>query len=1161
MAPPPGSQRDVAANEAIRDTVNHLVHQYIKQEVARELGVDAQGVPLAHSAAAAHDDAGYRGTTDRRAQMELHATSPLHSWKVGILLILSMFGLMPLVTAFSTTVLFGGATVVYISDHLGYRKGSIVALFLSLLTFGTSVGLTNLHALTSLGPFALFVNAFLGLLSVTAAVALLQYRWIQTDYPFVVVFLERMVCAMGPLASLPSIFATAVALVGSRHAGMLFAVCMCVLHYVFFTPLESSFLKIRHSRGFQPRRRREEAGSGADPHRHEHDEDDRGDEEDNDELHPCRLNGREEATLFTALTLLLPAVTYVTLQSNWGVASQLHAMNLISLVGIPVMYLFLDPTNTLWFLRPQSAKEEEEFDLVHDPIGLWASIIHLRFTVLGFGYFVLMHWCVYRLLHSRYQYLFVGVPPPFNGILLLLAGYCATIMIVLARRVLLHEQKTGTKKSLFGMERVAIMLLSVIFALLVAGAAGMPGVFFPMSALAAASFNAYLLDRRNANNYSMFVCCSMLLLLWWMYRTFSFIAMDLHVLGESMTVSTVAVAASCLWAYLLAAAVFGLSFHENKRLMEVALFFHALKVAWIEHVLYSQREAGSYPGILVLGTSLAGAWLCQRMWNNQIVSTGAASCVAAVYVAKLFTFLCETAAVQYLDDSAAERSKSADARRLLESTIGWWAAFFVVFWFFVLEYNQILLKRGVAGPSLPVKLLEDPHNLMTQLSVAALFVSLCTMTNAQRAAIEFLTRQYTTPDSALHATIGTSMMVFSGIILFILSRHRVTFLTMQPYNDFCKFLFLAGASVAVIRPTHFVADNADSSSDFELLHPNAGRILGLLGVCLALLSRFAPIFKLHIVLRGLFWLVTASLLSVGLAITLVPLVTLHIVLACGAFMFFLMLTLDICHYRNLTVTESWIIYGCSVGSLVFVFIALGRVDLMARGRSNLMIVWEFHETSRLTLLAVGCSAFLFTSVVLKFRLMGRSLLPNALPLTQDMLPQIGLIANYSTLLGVVIMSILNVWAGDASPLIFILTGFLLLLLVDDNTLFLELGHDSNRYIPVLLYIMAALWGTHVYDAFQIFQEKHSWWAGAKLILFALPVAFSHISIARVLYVGRRRGGVHVVLVLAMVCIDLAWMVFSGSHVVQWLALVGAMGQLCRLYEARFWKRGTLDMIL
>ena len=207
-------------------------------------------------------------------------------------------------------------------------------------------------------------------------------------------------------------------------------------------------------------------------------------------------------------------------------------------------------------------------------------------------------------------------------------------------------------------------------------------------------------------------------------------------------------------------------------------------------------------------------------------------------------------------------------------------------------------------------------------------------------------------------------------------------------------------------------------------------------------------------------------------------------------------------------------------------------------------MWELHENGRMLLLAFATCTNLFLAIIVRMRLAGQSLFPKPVQLTEAMVQQVGLIGNYATLLACVTTSILNFWAGDGSPVIYIACSFFLLLLCDDEMLFFALSKNSFRYFPVMAYACLALWSSLAEDAYTIAVEK-SPRDGLMTMVYALPVLPSHVSLLTLLYFGRSRAGLPVVAVVILCGIDVLCLMLSPYPLVQWMAVVGIVGQLTR----------------
>ena len=534
---------------------------------------------------------------------------------------------------------------------------------------------------------------------------------------------------------------------------------------------------------------------------------------------PLPATGKDEAVALTLTTLLVPVATYCALQSSAWIDTPLpHILNAVALIGMPILYLFWNPRRSLWFLRPQAADKFGSIladSLDRDPLGLWQVVLSSRNLVLSAGYVMVVHWAVYRVLHSRYQYFFVGVPPPFNGIALLLAAYCATVIGLLAKKVLdTDADGKSIKTAQFTTSRIVIMLLSVVLAILVAVAAGMPNFFFPMSALTASSFNAFLVDRRNSSNFTMFCMTSSLLLMWWMYKSFSFINMDLTVFGEAATVPTPVVAVSVLWSYLVGCIAFGTSFSENKSMCQMMMVLLALKIGWLEHVLYSQKEGGSYPAILVLLTSAVGTALCVRLLRNGILTNGSAALAGGAFIAKSYTYFAEMTSASYVGDGASYDTNFARGLRAAATGFGWMGAVACAGTILLLEFEMSAkLKRASIMPTVMVFVLGTAAMVLSSVPVL-------------RSLLEFITNRWEPLDVEMHALLGLGIAVFSLVVLAFLHRTHHIYTEVYGLISLFRSSFLVGVVLFVLRPTSIFMTPV-GTGDYEVFDVQTGRIVAL----------------------------------------------------------------------------------------------------------------------------------------------------------------------------------------------------------------------------------------------------------------------------------------------------------------------------------------------
>ncbi|KAA8532276.1 hypothetical protein F0562_032309 [Nyssa sinensis] len=136
-----------------------------------------------------------------------------------------------------------GLMIAYILDALNFKSGSFFAVWLSLIAsqiaFFFSSSLFVTFNSIPLALLAIFVCAKANFL--IGIWASLQFKWIQIEYPTIVLALERLLFACVPLtASVLFTWAT-VSAIGMNNAAYYLMVFNCVFYWLFSIPRLSSF--------------------------------------------------------------------------------------------------------------------------------------------------------------------------------------------------------------------------------------------------------------------------------------------------------------------------------------------------------------------------------------------------------------------------------------------------------------------------------------------------------------------------------------------------------------------------------------------------------------------------------------------------------------------------------------------------------------------------------------------------------------------------------------------------------------------------------------------------------------------------------------------------------------------------------------------------------
>ncbi|KAG5495592.1 hypothetical protein GH5_03257 [Leishmania sp. Ghana 2012 LV757] len=1204
--------REEVVDEAITATSKHWLQTQLKREMerrheqfcgkvpqsayrSREEEGDAMGCVQENAAwdkttAGVAAPRGATGSTAswRAAQMprvEFLIGSPRHVSRLALLFLSTLFGILPLMSAFAFTTLLCGVVLLYISDHLGYHRTTVFVLLGTAGVFSATLFLSNIHAaVTSFGPM-LMVADLSGILMVVVAAAIQHFRWVQEAFPNVLCALERLVFAVGPILCLPPLLTTTTGLVGSRYAPFVFLVVLCTLHRFFYCPLKSSFLVVVSPKsavgaatasgqqeqqlqqghlqsdalgdaGAHARRRVTYDGNaqakGARAGGNGADGDDDAASVDSSSIYgaPLQLNERVEALVFSCLVVLLPVAEYNAFQSNWQDYAFANALNSLGLVCGGVAYFCVSPVHSLWFL---AAPPTETYSLVqqleYDPLGLLDLVATFRIPVLASVSTVAVHWGAYRLLNSRYSYLFTGVAFPFNAILLLVALYIAVYVGIEIKRLLDVDSRGGdVTKGRYLLRRMPVVLGSCVVSVILCILTSAPGVLYFPSVLSIVAFNLFLMDRTNGGPMFTFTVFSSLMLLWWMFRTYSFIVMDLRVFGETTLVPTPVLGVSVLWCYVLGCMSFTLSFSSNKTPVTISLFLLALQVTFVEHVLYSQKEEGAYPAALVLLTSAVGVAAMCRMYVNGVLSIYSAALISSCYVAKLFTFLVEVTSSYYaLELAVRDRMEAVRAWLLMaEMTGGWWVALFAGYLVATFEIEH---RRRIK--------MEAAKRMIYSYAALALLMSLLTIRNVQRAAYEFATQSYVSESELLHIAAGTFCATYALLTMPVWWRLRSRYPAVFPLRAVSRGAALLAVVLLALQPTR-VMENAVSDFDYDFEYVDNARCAATVGLVMLLGSRVSLLQRIPFAGRFVYWLVTAASLALGITGLVQAAPTFNFYVMMLGFVFLVLLMVDAAHYREVSGTVLIGVYGLSVLMIPLSFLQLNRSiaaqqEKLRHSPDRLKTLWDMSEQGSMRLLAVIVVMHLGLSVMINCRLSGRPLLPKCREISREASLSLGVIANFSTELTVALLCAINFFGNDSEPVLYVSSSLLLLLFVNDDVMFSGLKEHSFRYFAPTACALALLWLCTMWNAWStaspqglLSQVKRETWA----ILQASITLPAQISLLVLLWKGRKMGSSPGFVVIGSVLLNLACLLLVSDKAVQWMAIVGIFGQCARIFETQ-----------
>lgn len=1200
---PHGMTREEVVDDAIAATSQYWVKTQLRRETEKRYEQMYGTTALLRerdAAAGGNDDDGYaRENRPRRTTggsgagvvpagsseglhkyIEFHVGSPRHVVRLSLLFFATLFGVLPLMSTFSFTLFLCGVVLMYVSDYLGYHRSTVFILVGTAGIFALSLLLSNFHAAaTSFGPMLMITDLGFVLFMVVAA-AVQHFRWVQETYPNVLCVLERLVFAVGPVASLPPLLTTTTALVGSRYAPAVFLLVMCALHNYFYCPLKSSFLVVVSAEaaaaaaaaatedqesyvvrdvsagdGVYPRKKDGAADSIAHGKTRE---DDNNDDNDDGVMSqessassdgvPMQLNEQVEALIFSCLVLILPVSVYNSFQSNWPDHFFANMLNSLGLVCGGLVYFCVSPLRSLWFLAsPPDSTYSLSQQLEYDPLGLMDLVRTYRIPALSVALLASAHWGVYRLLSSRYAYLFSGLPFPFNAIVLLLALYIATYVAIEIKRLIDVDSRGGdVTKGKYMLRRTPVLIGSCVAAALLCLLGSVPGVFYFPCVLSVMAFNLFLLDRTNGGPMFTFTVFTSLLLLWWMYRTYSFIVVDLRVFGELTVVPTPIVALSVLWCYVLGCMSFTMSFSPNKTPLTIMLFLLAVQLTFVEHVLYSQKEEGAYPALLVAFTSAVGIAVPCRMHANGVLPVYNAALIASCYVAKFFTFLVEVTSAYYAAELDVDDHLQAVRAVLLvlEITGGWWVALFASHLVAVFEIEK---RRRVK--------MEAARQMFFSYAACALVLSLLTIRNVQRAAYEFVTQSYVAEGELPHIAVGTCCATYALLTIPVWWRLQSKYPAVLPLRTISRWVALLAVVLLAVQPTRMFEETA-SDFDYDFEYADSGRCAAVVGLLMLVFARLPFLQHVLMPVRVLWWLFTAVTLALGITgfVQAAPNFIFYVLML--GLVFTVLLLVDIAHYREVSGMVAFAVYGVSVLLIPLSFLQFKRSvatqqQMLSNAPDRMATLWDMYEQGVIRLLAVVVVAHLGLAVLLNCRLSGRPLLPKCKEISRDSAMSLSVILNFSTELAVALLCGINFYGNDSEPAIYVLSTLFLLLFVNDNAMFVGLREHDFRYFPPAACAFALLWMCTIWNAWRMgaalsFMSQLQWIAYALLqASLTLP---AQVSLLVLLWKGRKMGSSPGFVVVGSVVLNVVCLLFVSSKPIQWMAIVGILGQCARLFD-------------
>ncbi|KAK3021110.1 hypothetical protein RJ639_045494, partial [Escallonia herrerae] len=490
-----------------------------------------------------------------------------------------------------------GLMISYILDSLNFKSGSFFAVWFSLLSaqiafFFTSSLFTTFNSL----PLALLSSFLCAHANFLIGVwASLQFKWIQIEYPTIVLALERLLFACIPfIASTIFTWAT-VSAVGMNNASYYLMVFSCVFYWLFSIPRVSSFKskqEVKYHGGEIP--------------------------EEN------YILGQLECCVHTLYLLFFPLLFHVASHYTVVFSSVYSVCDLLLLFFVPFSFqLYASTRSALWWVT-KNESQVHSIRVVNGAVALLIVVLCLEVRVV---------------FHSFGRY--IQVPPPLNYILV---------------TVTMLGGAAGAGAYAVGI--VADSLSAVVFTGLAviasnAGAivVGFPTLFLPLPSVAG-FYLARFFTKKSLPSYFAFVVLGSLMVTWFVLHNY----WDLNIWMAGMPLKSFCklIVANVV----LAMMVPGLAFLPSKFqfLTEVGLISHALLLCYIENrffnystiYYYGLDDDVMYPSYMVLLTTFLGLALVRRLSADHRIGPKAVWILTCLYSSKLAMLFMTSKAVLWV---------------------------------------------------------------------------------------------------------------------------------------------------------------------------------------------------------------------------------------------------------------------------------------------------------------------------------------------------------------------------------------------------------------------------------------------------------------------------------------------------------------------------------
>ncbi|KAG8365777.1 hypothetical protein BUALT_Bualt17G0007100 [Buddleja alternifolia] len=521
----------------------------------------------------------------------------VHNARIAVALVPSAVFLLDLGGAPVVASLVVGLMIAYILDSLNFKSGSFFAVWFSLIAaqiaffFSSSLYYTfNYVTLALLAALTCALANFL--IGVWVS---LQFKWIQIEYPTIVLALERLLFACIPLIA-SSLFTWAtVSAVGMVNAAYYLMIYNCIFYWLYSIPRVSSF-KVRQEVSYH---------GGEVP-------------EDNFIL------GQLESCIQTLNLLFFPLLFHISSHYLVIFSSSAAVCDLLLLFFIPFLFqLYSSTRGALWWVT-KNEHQLKSIRFVNGAVTLVVVVICLEVRVV---------------FHSFGRY--IHVPPPLN--------YLLVTITMLGGAVAAGTYAVGMVSDAFS--SLVFTSLAVIVSAAGAIVVGFPILFLPLPSIAG-FYLARFFTKKSLSSYSAFVVLGSLMVTWFVMHNYW--GLNIWIAGMSLKSFCKLIVGSVI----LAMAVPGLAVLPPKLrfLTEAGLIGHAFLLCYIENnffnystvYYYGMDDDVMYPSYMIVMTTFAGLAIVRRLSVDNRIGSKAVWILVCLYFSKLAMLFMASKAVLWV---------------------------------------------------------------------------------------------------------------------------------------------------------------------------------------------------------------------------------------------------------------------------------------------------------------------------------------------------------------------------------------------------------------------------------------------------------------------------------------------------------------------------------